>query len=142
MAASEYVSVHSQADTEEAELALERTKLKQDNKGERQALTAIYVARGLEPPRFREFPMKNVKSQAALVLMIVSSAVGLPQGPDKARTTVSGTPITVTIEAGRAAPKPGCNAKIDGCPPGAWTTARHIWNEHDGATASFALTVR
>ena len=49
MAASEYVSVHSQADTEEAELALERTKLKQDNKSERQALTAIYVARGLEP---------------------------------------------------------------------------------------------
>jgi VIT1/CCC1 family predicted Fe2+/Mn2+ transporter len=38
MAASEYVSVHSQADTEEAELALERTKLKQDNKGERQVL--------------------------------------------------------------------------------------------------------
>ncbi|MGA3345929.1 MAG: VIT family protein [Terracidiphilus sp.] len=49
MAASEYVSVHSQADTEEAELAIERTKLKKDNKGERQALTAIYVARGLEP---------------------------------------------------------------------------------------------
>jgi VIT1/CCC1 family predicted Fe2+/Mn2+ transporter len=41
MAASEYVSLHSQADTEEAELALERTKLKQDNKGERQALTAV-----------------------------------------------------------------------------------------------------
>jgi len=49
MAASEYVSVHSQADTEEAELDLERTKLKQDNKGERKALTAIYVARGLQP---------------------------------------------------------------------------------------------
>ena len=49
MAASEYVSVHSQADTEEAELALERTKLKKDNKGERQALTAIYMARGLDP---------------------------------------------------------------------------------------------
>lgn len=49
IAASEYVSVHSQADTEEAELAIERTKLKKDNKGERQALTAIYVARGLEP---------------------------------------------------------------------------------------------
>jgi len=49
MAASEYVSVHSQADTEEAELAIERTKLKQNNKGEHQALTAIYVARGLEP---------------------------------------------------------------------------------------------
>jgi VIT1/CCC1 family predicted Fe2+/Mn2+ transporter len=47
MAASEYVSVHSQADTEEAELAIERTKHKKDNKGERQALAAIYVARGL-----------------------------------------------------------------------------------------------
>src|ERR1017187_2757769 len=35
MAASEYVSVHSQADTEEAELAIERKKLKKDNKGER-----------------------------------------------------------------------------------------------------------
>ena len=50
MAASEYVSVHSQADTEEAELALERTKLKKDNKGERQTLTAIYEARWLDPP--------------------------------------------------------------------------------------------
>jgi VIT1/CCC1 family predicted Fe2+/Mn2+ transporter len=30
-------------------LALERRKLKKDNKGERQALAAIYVARGLEP---------------------------------------------------------------------------------------------
>ena len=41
MAASEYVSVHSQADTEEAELALERTKLKKDNKGERQHLRKV-----------------------------------------------------------------------------------------------------
>jgi VIT1/CCC1 family predicted Fe2+/Mn2+ transporter len=49
MAASEYVSVHSQADTEEAELNLERTRLKQDNKNEHKALTAIYIARGLEP---------------------------------------------------------------------------------------------
>jgi VIT1/CCC1 family predicted Fe2+/Mn2+ transporter len=47
MAASEYVSVHSQADTEEAELALERTKLKQDNKGERQALTEFMWPGGL-----------------------------------------------------------------------------------------------
>jgi VIT1/CCC1 family predicted Fe2+/Mn2+ transporter len=48
MATSEYVSVHSQADTEEAELALERTKLKTDSIGERHALTAIYMARGLD----------------------------------------------------------------------------------------------
>jgi len=49
MAASEYVSVHSQADTEEAELALERTRLKKDSKGEREALATIYQARGLDP---------------------------------------------------------------------------------------------
>jgi VIT1/CCC1 family predicted Fe2+/Mn2+ transporter len=49
MAAGEYVSVHSQADTEEAELNLERTELKEDNKGEHRELEKIYVARGLEP---------------------------------------------------------------------------------------------
>ena len=49
MAAGEYVSVHSQADTEEAELNLERTELKEDDKGEQKELTEIYVARGLEP---------------------------------------------------------------------------------------------
>jgi VIT1/CCC1 family predicted Fe2+/Mn2+ transporter len=49
MAAGEYVSVHSQADTEEAELALERTELRADNKGEHKELAAIYVTRGLAP---------------------------------------------------------------------------------------------
>ncbi len=49
MAAGEYVSVQSQADTEQAELALERAELKADDTGERQELTAIYVARGLDP---------------------------------------------------------------------------------------------
>jgi VIT1/CCC1 family predicted Fe2+/Mn2+ transporter len=49
MAAGEYVSVHSQADTESATLDLERHELKTDNKGEHRELAAIYVARGLEP---------------------------------------------------------------------------------------------
>ena len=49
MASGEYVSVHSQADTEDAELELERTELKTDVKGEHDELTAIYVARGLQP---------------------------------------------------------------------------------------------
>jgi VIT1/CCC1 family predicted Fe2+/Mn2+ transporter len=47
MAAGEYVSVHSQADTEEADLKLERTELKTDDEGEHKELAAIYVARGL-----------------------------------------------------------------------------------------------
>ena len=49
MAAGEYVSVHSQADTEQAELELERQELKTDSRGEHEELTAIYVERGLNP---------------------------------------------------------------------------------------------
>src|SRR6476620_2034056 len=49
MAAGEYVSVHSQADTEQADLALGRTELRVDDAGERKELTAIYVGRGLDP---------------------------------------------------------------------------------------------
>jgi VIT1/CCC1 family predicted Fe2+/Mn2+ transporter len=49
MAAGEYVSVHSQADTERADLKLERAELKTDNEGEHRELMAIYVARGLDP---------------------------------------------------------------------------------------------
>lgn len=48
MAAGEYVSVHSQADTENADLERERKELKADHLGERNELAAIYVARGLE----------------------------------------------------------------------------------------------
>ena len=49
MASGEYVSVHSQADTENADLALERSELKADPTGEHNELAAIYEARGLEP---------------------------------------------------------------------------------------------
>jgi VIT1/CCC1 family predicted Fe2+/Mn2+ transporter len=49
MAAGEFVSVHSQADTEQAELERERAELKADDKGEHEELTAIYVGRGLDP---------------------------------------------------------------------------------------------
>jgi VIT1/CCC1 family predicted Fe2+/Mn2+ transporter len=49
MAAGEYVSVHSQADTEQADLKLERAELKADDKGEHKELQAIYVGRGLTP---------------------------------------------------------------------------------------------
>jgi vacuolar iron transporter family protein len=49
MAAGEYVSVHSQADTENADLARERAEIAADPAAEGRELTAIYVARGLEP---------------------------------------------------------------------------------------------
>jgi VIT1/CCC1 family predicted Fe2+/Mn2+ transporter len=49
MAAGEYVSVHSQKDAEEADLALERRELRTDDSGEHKELAAIYVGRGLDP---------------------------------------------------------------------------------------------
>ena len=49
MAAGEYVSVSSQADTEGADLARERRELAADPAGEHSELTTIYVRRGLSP---------------------------------------------------------------------------------------------
>lgn len=48
MATGEYVSVHSQADTEAAALDQERAELAVDFAGERRELTEIYVRRGLD----------------------------------------------------------------------------------------------
>jgi VIT1/CCC1 family predicted Fe2+/Mn2+ transporter len=48
MAAGEYVSVHSQADTEQADLSRERAELAADPAAEQRELKAIYVGRGLD----------------------------------------------------------------------------------------------
>ncbi len=48
MAAGEYVSVSSQADTEQADLARERGELAADRPAELEELAAIYVKRGLD----------------------------------------------------------------------------------------------
>jgi len=49
MAAGEYVSVSSQADTEEAELSRERRELATNPDGEHRELAGIYESRGLTP---------------------------------------------------------------------------------------------
>ncbi|MCX5948759.1 MAG: VIT family protein [Cyanobacteria bacterium] len=54
MAAGEYVSVKSQADTEAADLARERQELAMDPGGELAELTEIYRQRGLEPALARQ----------------------------------------------------------------------------------------
>src|SRR5262245_27895838 len=48
MAAGEYVSVSSQSDTEQADLAKERGELAEDPEAEKEELTQIYAARGVE----------------------------------------------------------------------------------------------
>lgn len=54
MAAGEYVSVRSQADTEAADLLLEQQALKHHHAAELEELAEIYVARGLQPELARE----------------------------------------------------------------------------------------
>ena len=49
MAAGEYVSVSSQADTERADIEIERKALEEDEEVEKQERAGIYVSRGLEP---------------------------------------------------------------------------------------------
>ncbi len=54
MAAGEYVSVHSQSDSEKADLDRERRELETDDAGERRELMAIYIGRGLTPELARQ----------------------------------------------------------------------------------------
>jgi VIT1/CCC1 family predicted Fe2+/Mn2+ transporter len=54
MAAGEYVSVSSQSDTEQADLARERGELADDIEFEREELAQIYVQRGLDEPLARQ----------------------------------------------------------------------------------------
>jgi VIT1/CCC1 family predicted Fe2+/Mn2+ transporter len=54
MAAGEYVSVSSQSDTEQADLARERQELKADPEAEHKELADIYVQRGLDPSLARQ----------------------------------------------------------------------------------------
>src|SRR5690606_25623033 len=54
MAAGEYVSVQSQADTEAADLAIEKRELRAEPGLELAELTQIYVQRGLEPALARQ----------------------------------------------------------------------------------------
>jgi VIT1/CCC1 family predicted Fe2+/Mn2+ transporter len=53
MAAGEYVSVQSQADTEEADIEREKRELETDPEHELEELTSIYVSRGLDEPMAR-----------------------------------------------------------------------------------------
>lgn len=54
MAAGEYVSVSSQADTEKADIVLEQRHLSEDIEFEFQELVDIYINRGLEPELAKE----------------------------------------------------------------------------------------
>jgi len=54
MAAGEYVSVHSQADAEAADLSVEQEEIRADPAAELRELASIYVKRGIEPELARQ----------------------------------------------------------------------------------------
>jgi vacuolar iron transporter family protein len=64
MAAGEYVSVSSQADTERADLVLERKELATQRAAEENELAAIYVQRGLEPELARTVALQLMAHDA------------------------------------------------------------------------------
>lgn len=64
MAAGEYVSVSSQADTEQAELERERLELADQPEFETRELAEIYEGRGLEPPLAREVARQLMEHDA------------------------------------------------------------------------------
>jgi VIT1/CCC1 family predicted Fe2+/Mn2+ transporter len=64
MAAGEYVSVHSQADTEKADLAREHAELLSNPEAETKELTAIYEARGLDHELARQVSTQLMEHDA------------------------------------------------------------------------------
>ena len=64
MAAGEYVSVHSQADTEMADLARERAELEKDPAAEHRELASIYVTRGVEASLAGQVAQQMMKHDA------------------------------------------------------------------------------
>ena len=64
MAAGEYVSVSSQSDTEQADLARERKELSTDVEFERAELARIYIERGLDPNLAREVALQLMAKDA------------------------------------------------------------------------------
>ncbi len=64
MAAGEYVSVSSQRDTEQADLAKEKAELAADPAAELDELTAIYVERGLRPATARQVAVELTEHDA------------------------------------------------------------------------------
>lgn len=64
MAAGEYVSVQSQADTEDADIEREKRELATDPEHELEELTSIYANRGLDQPLARQVAEALMKKDA------------------------------------------------------------------------------
>src|SRR3546814_17979956 len=101
MAAGEYVSVSSQADTEQADLARERTELSDDIDAEHAELAHIYVERGLDRQTARAVD-PQLMARAPLAAH-ARDALGLPEVPT-APPIPDAVPPDATFPPGTALP--------------------------------------
>ncbi len=88
MAAGEYVSVQSQADTESADIERERKELKNDPEQELEELTLIYLSRGLD---------RNLAHQVAIKLMEVDAIGAHTRDELGISETLSAKPLQASL---------------------------------------------
>ena len=101
MAAGEYVSVSSQADTERADMARERRELATQPKAEEDELTSIYVRRGLERDLARDVARQLMAKDA--LAAHARDELGLTQ-EQAARPLQAALASAATFAAGAAVP--------------------------------------
>ena len=101
MAAGEYVSVHSQADAEKADIEKETRELAADPQGELMELAGIYIRRGLDPKLAREVSVKMTEHDA--LAAHVRDELGILE-ETKARPVQAAFSSAVSFAVGAALP--------------------------------------
>jgi VIT1/CCC1 family predicted Fe2+/Mn2+ transporter len=101
MAAGEYVSVSSQADTEKADLDRERRELAAVPEAERQELASIYQARGVEPRTARAVARQMMAADA--LAAHARDELGISEA-STARPLQAALTSALTFTAGAVAP--------------------------------------
>lgn len=101
MAAGEYVSVSSQADTEKADLAREKNELATDSEFEHEELAAVYEARGVDAVTAREVARQMMAHDA--LGAHARDELGISEA-STARPLQAAIASALTFTAGAAAP--------------------------------------
>lgn len=114
MAAGEYVSVSSQTDTEQADLARETRELKEEWPEEVDELTDIYVKRGLDPALARQVAEAFMAKDALGIH--AREELGITE-TTQARPVQAALTSAVTFSVGAALP-----LLVAWLSPGGWTT--------------------
>jgi vacuolar iron transporter family protein len=101
MAAGEYVSVSSQADTEAADLELEKKSLEENVEFERQELAGIYESRGLSRPLAQQVATELMEHDA--LAAHARDEIGITEG-GRARPVQAAISSAATFTVGAALP--------------------------------------